>query len=158
MNTAFEDKQDELIEKQQEVKEKQQELQVEGRKELKEHAKECNKSMQQVSRASKIIDTEVKNYHGYALGEIADLVLDPENGHVVYAVISFGGVFGLGDKLFAVPWKALHCSTDGTHYVLDVDKTILEKATGFDKNHWPDSASTWEQQREELNQFYHVQS
>jgi sporulation protein YlmC with PRC-barrel domain len=165
MSTAFEDKQNELIEKQkevkekqQEVKEKQQELRQESRKELNEQAQKRNESMQQVSRASKIIGSMVKNYHGSALGEIEDLVLDPENGQVVYAVISFGGVFGLGDKLFAVPWKALHCSVDKTHYVLDVDKTILDKASGFDKNHWPDSASIWDQQREELNQLYRVQS
>jgi hypothetical protein len=40
--------------------------------------------------------------------------------------------------------------------VLDVDKNILKKAPGFDKKHWPNSSSKWDQQREELNQFYGI--
>jgi sporulation protein YlmC with PRC-barrel domain len=112
--------------------------------------------MQQMSRASNIIDTTVKNFQGQDLGEIKDLVLDPETGHIVYAVIAFGGVFGIGDKLFAVPWKALRWTGDTTHYVLNIDKTSLEKAPGFDKNHWPDCSNSWNLQRDALNQFYGV--
>ena len=63
--------------------------------------------MQQVSRASKIIGTKVKNSKGESLGDIKDLVMDPENGQVVYGVVSFGGILGMGDKLFAIPWGAL---------------------------------------------------
>jgi len=112
--------------------------------------------MQQVSRASKIIGTAVKDTYGDNLGDIKELVLNPESGQVVYAVVSYGGVLGLGDKLFAVPWKALQWTSDKEHYVLNIDKETLKKAPGFDKAHWPDSASTWDQQREEIEQFYHV--
>jgi sporulation protein YlmC with PRC-barrel domain len=150
------EKQQELQEKQQEVKEKQKELKQERRKESVERAQESNESMQQVSRASKIIGTNVKNPNGDNLGDIKELVLDPESGQVVYAVVSFGGVLGVGDKLFAVPWKALHWTRDKEYYILDVDKNTLKKAPGFDKKHWPDSSSKWDQWREELNQFYHV--
>jgi len=52
--------------------------------------------MQQVSRASKIIGTKVKNPNGDSLGDIKELVLDPESGQVVYAVVSFGGLMGVG--------------------------------------------------------------
>lgn len=150
------EKQQELQEKQQEVKEKQKELTHERRKESAERTQASNESMLQVSRASKIIGTRVKNPNGDSLGDIKELVLDPESGQVVYAVVSFGGVLGMGDKLFAVPWKALHWTRDKEYYVLDVDKDTLKKAPGFDKKHWPDSSNKWDQWREELNQFYHV--
>jgi sporulation protein YlmC with PRC-barrel domain len=151
MNTAVQEKQAEVIEK-------QKELRHEYRKELVEQIQQHNESMQQVSRASKIIGTTVENCHGDSLGDIKDLVLDPASGHVVYAVVSFGGVFGVGDKLFAIPWQALHWMRDKENYALDVDKGILEKAPGFNKDQWPDSTSKWDQQREELNQFYCVKA
>ena len=150
------DKQKELVEKQQDVKEAQKELVQESKKETNDQVKDVNKSMQQVSRASKIIGTAVKNANGDNLGDIKELVINPESGQVVYAVVSYGGVLGMGDKLFAVPWKALLWTSDKEHYILNIDKTTLKTAPGFDKTHWPDSASKWEQQREEINQFYHI--
>lgn len=143
-------------EKQQEVKEKQKELKHERQEESVERVQASNKSMQQVSRASKIIGTNVKNPNGDNLGDIKELVLDPESGQVVYAVVSFGGVMGVGDKLFALPWKSLHWTRDKEYYVLDVDKTALKKAPGFDKKNWPDSSNKWDQLNEEINQFYRV--
>jgi hypothetical protein len=51
----------------------------------------------------------------------------------------------LGGKLFAVPWGALKLDTENKRFVLDVDKTRLQGAPGFDKSHWPDMADvTWE--------------
>jgi sporulation protein YlmC with PRC-barrel domain len=151
-----EGKQKELIEKQQDVKETKQELHQEVKKETNAQVAATNKSMQQISRASKIIGTTVKDINGDNLGDIKELVLNPESGQVVYAVVSYGGVLGLGDKLFAVPWKALQWTSEKEHYVLNVDKTTLKKAPGFDKDHWPDSASKWDMQREEIEQFYHI--
>ncbi len=147
-------KQKELTEKQQEVEETKQELKEESKKEMIEQGKDENKSMQQVSRASKIIGTDVKDSYGEKLGDIKELVINPETGQVVYAVVSYGGVLGMGDKLFAVPWSALHWTTDKEYYGLNVDKATLKKAPGFDKNQWPDSAVKWGQQREEIEQFY----
>jgi sporulation protein YlmC with PRC-barrel domain len=144
-------------EKQQQLLEKQAELNQAVQKESVERTQEYNKSMQQVSRASKIIGTKVKNSKGESLGDIKDLVMDPENGQVVYGVVSFGGILGMGDKLFAIPWGALVWNFDKKYYILDLDKETLKKAPGFDKKHWPDSSDKWERLREELNQFpfYH---
>jgi len=63
---------------------------------------------------------------------------------------------GLGNKLFAIPWSVLHWTRDKEYYVLDLDKETLKNAPGFDKKHWPDSSNKWDLQREEINQFYHV--
>jgi sporulation protein YlmC with PRC-barrel domain len=149
-------KQQELLEKPQQAKEQQLEPRRERQQESVEHAKESNESMQQVSRASKIIGVHVTNANGDNLGDVKELVLDPDSGQVVYAVVSFGGVLGVGDKLFAVPWKALHWTRDKGYYAINVDKATLKKAPGFDKQHWPDSSNKWDQLREEIDQFYHV--
>jgi sporulation protein YlmC with PRC-barrel domain len=142
--------------KQQQVKEKQGELAQERSKESAALAAASNKSMQQVSRASKIIGAHVTNAKGENLGDIKELVLDPQTGQVVYAVVSFGGLLGVGDKLFALPWQALHWTGDKGYYALNEEKSTLTNAPGFDKKHWPDSSSRWDQLREETNQFYHV--
>jgi sporulation protein YlmC with PRC-barrel domain len=156
MNTAIQNTREELHEKQQEVIEKQQELNDESYKVAVKQDEKHNEVMQMVSRASSIISTTVKNSSGDDLGDIKDLVLDPLTGNMVYAVVAFGGVFGLGDKYFAIPWRALQWSHDNHYYTLNVDKGYLEKAPGFDKDHWPESSNNWEQVREELEQFYSV--
>ena len=71
------------------------------------------------------------------LGKIEDLMIDLENGRVAYAVLSFGGFLGFGNKLFAVPWEALSVRPHEHAFALDVSKEILEKAEGFDMDDWP---------------------
>ena len=44
----------------------------------------------------------------------------------------------MGDKLFAIPWSALSISPSRDYVLLNVDKQTLERAPGFDRNHWPD--------------------
>src|SRR5215510_14826548 len=60
-----------------------------------------------IYRASKIIGADVENPQGEKLGDIKDVVFDPETGRVRYAVLAFGGFLGLGEKYFAVPCTAL---------------------------------------------------
>jgi sporulation protein YlmC with PRC-barrel domain len=97
------------------------------------------------ARASKIIGREVRNAAGDKLGEINDLIVDMGSGRLQYAVLSFGGIAGLGDKLFAYPVNAFRTSTTSDDLVLNVDKDRLRNAPGFDKNHWPglDSDAYW---------------
>lgn len=138
------------------VQEKRQELTQESPKEMVKSGQQANKEMLQMSRASKIIGTRVKNPTGDNLGDIKDLVLDPQSGQISYAVISFGGVLGMGSKLFAIPWRLLMWDRNDEYYLLEIQKDILRKAPGFDKNHWPNSSDKWEQWSEEINQFYRV--
>jgi sporulation protein YlmC with PRC-barrel domain len=117
-------------------------------------AQESNKEMQQMSRATKIIGRDVKNTKGENLGDIKDLMVDSQNSRVEYAVVSFGGILGMGSKLFAIPMSALRWTADKGDYILNMDKETLKKAPGFDKEHWPDTTNKWELQREQINQFY----
>lgn len=94
--------------------------------------------------ASTIIGDEVENTSGERLGKIEELMIDVEQGRIAYAVLSFGGFMGVGDKLFAIPWSALRVNTQEHKFVLEADKNTLEAAPGFDKDNWPDMADqTW---------------
>ena len=83
---------------------------------------------------------EVYNAADEKLGEITDIMIDVPTGRVAYAVMSVGGVLGLGDKLFAVPWSALRLDTERKCFRLDASKEQVENAPGFDKDHWPSMA------------------
>lgn len=93
-----------------------------------------------VLSATTIIGEKVVNTAGEHLGNIKELMIDLDGGLIAYAVLSFGGFLGLGDKLFAIPWEALTVDTENHSLILDVDKEVLKDAPGFDKDHWPDNA------------------
>jgi sporulation protein YlmC with PRC-barrel domain len=90
--------------------------------------------------------TSIKSPKGESLGDIKDLMIDLGTGRVAYAVVEFGGLFGIGGKLFAVPLQALRQDADNKCFVLNADKDSLEKASGFDKDRWPDFADrSWQE-------------
>ena len=102
--------------------------------------------------ADTLIGDDVYNHNDEELGDIKEIMLDMRTGQIAYAVLSFGGIMGMGDKLFAVPWESLTLDTINKRFLLDVDKEQLKNAPGFDKDNWPDMASdAW---NEQLNQFY----
>lgn len=92
--------------------------------------------------ASTIIGDNVKNGGGQDLGKIEDLMINTDTGDVEYAVLSFGGFLGIGDKLFAVPIEAMQVDTEKKRFVLNESKERLENAPGFDKDNWPHHADT----------------
>ncbi len=98
----------------------------------------------QMLSATTIKGTKVKNRSKEDIGKIQDLMINLEEGNVEYAVLSFGGFLGLGDKYFAVPMKALQFSTkDDDHTItMDITKEKLENAPGFNKDRWPKEASS----------------
>lgn len=89
---------------------------------------------------SSLTGNTVKNATGETLGDIKDFVIDTETGRVMYAVLSFGGFLGLGDKLFAIPVQAMELDTDDHAFILNVPKDRLEDAPGFDKDNWPSTS------------------
>lgn len=91
--------------------------------------------------ADTLIGDSVVNASEENLGDIKDIMLDMQTGQVAYAVLAFGGFLGLGEKLFAVPWQALHLDTVNKRMVLNVEKERLKSAPGFDKDSWPDMSN-----------------
>jgi len=94
--------------------------------------------------ANTLLGNDVYNKDGEDLGDIKEFMVDMASGKVAYAVLSYGGLLGMGDKLFAVPWAALTLDTVNKRFTLDVPKASLKDAPGFDKDHWPlMSDRTW---------------
>ena len=103
-----------------------------------------DKKYRRILSAGTLSGDSVRNSAGEDLGEIDEIMIDIPSGRVAYAVLSFGGILNMGNKLFAVPWSALRVDEDEKCFILDVDAAMLESAPGFDKNDWPDMADpTW---------------
>jgi sporulation protein YlmC with PRC-barrel domain len=90
--------------------------------------------------ASMLIGDPVVNRKGEKLGKIEDLVIHPQGFCIEYAVLSFGGFLGMGDKRFAVPLEAMQLSPEEKKFTLDVDKERLKNAPNFDKDQLPDAS------------------
>jgi len=97
--------------------------------------------------SSTIIGKHVSNSWSEDLGKIEDVVLDLNNGRIVYAVLSFRGVLGFGAKHFAIPWEKIGLPQEGAAtelFSLDIDREDLLHAPGFEPDNWPDMAdSAW---------------
>lgn len=94
--------------------------------------------------ANTLLGNDVYNKEGESLGDIKEFMIDMVSGKIAYAVLSFGGLLGMGDKLFAVPWAALTLDTLNKRFTLNVRKEVLKDAPGFDKKRWPSmSDKTW---------------
>lgn len=100
-----------------------------------------------LEKAKDFIGAKVVNDKDEALGTIHDIVLTPNHDAISYVVLSHGGVWGIGDKFFAVPWaqfsfKPGETPEDASIPILSgVTRADLERAPGFDKNNWPAIAS-----------------
>ncbi len=107
-------------------------------------------------RAGKIIGLTIQDPAGKELGSVNDLVIDMDTGHVRYAALSYGGIVGIGNKLFAVPWNAFDCqynqSDEKYAVVLAADVATLKGAPGFDQSDWPDLANP--KFRDEIDKYY----
>jgi PRC-barrel domain len=102
--------------------------------------------------ADTLLGDGVVNGANEDLGDIKEIMLDMNTGQVAYAVLAFGGFLGMGEKLFAVPWQALHLDTVNHRFVLDIDKERLKNAPGFNKDAWPDMADV--QWAKQIHTFY----
>ena len=104
--------------------------------------------------AGTLTGDRVVNGRNEELGKIQELMIDLRSGRVAYAVLSFGGFLGMGDKYFAIPWQAMRVDQVNRQVVLDVDKSRLESAPGFEKDNWPDMGNPdWGAQ---IHKYYNI--
>lgn len=96
----------------------------------------------EIMAATTLEGNEVYNREDEVLGSIRHIMLDVPRGQIAYAVLSRGGVLGIGDKLYAIPWSALTLDTDREGFILNVTVEYLEADQGFDKDNWPSMADT----------------
>lgn len=107
---------------------------------------------QRMYRSSLVIRAPVRDLKGNTLGTIEDLVLGSRRGEIAYAVVSSGGVMGVGQRFHAVPWASLEPRGNGRYYVLNADRATLNAAPAFDLARWPDLADQgW---RDEVDSYW----
>lgn len=82
--------------------------------------------------ASQVNGTAVFNQSGDKLGHVYDIVIDKNSGHADYAIMSFGGFLGIGDRYHPLPWPQLRYDTQLGGYVINVDRAQLETAPHYD--------------------------
>ena len=81
--------------------------------------------------SNKVEGTVVYNRQGERLGTIHNFMVDKQSGEVEYAVLSSGGLFGMGGDYYPLPWEVLTYDTSQGGYVVDLDKEVLEKAPHY---------------------------
>jgi sporulation protein YlmC with PRC-barrel domain len=89
--------------------------------------------------ASSIIGDKVQNEIDEHLGEIKDIMIDVITGRIDYFIIQFGGFLGIGIKYFAIPFNLVRVDPDKRVFIFKQGREALEKAPGFDIDHWPDT-------------------
>jgi len=82
--------------------------------------------------AEKVNGTDVYNMDGDKLGTVDDIMIDKISGKAIYAVMSFGGFLGIGEKQHPLPWSALTYDQDKEGFVVNLDKRKLEQAPTLD--------------------------
>lgn len=90
--------------------------------------------------ADRVAGTAVYDTVGEKLGRIEDVMIDKQSGRIVYAVLSFGGFLGMGERHHPLPWSTLHYDPKFGGYVVDLDRSILEGSPAYA----PDEAVAWD--------------
>jgi sporulation protein YlmC with PRC-barrel domain len=82
--------------------------------------------------AEQVNGTSVYNMDGDKLGTVDDIMIDKISGKAIYAVMSFGGFLGIGEKQHPLPWSSLTYDEDKEGFVVNLDKRKLEEAPTLD--------------------------
>ncbi|MDQ6758132.1 MAG: PRC-barrel domain-containing protein [Bacteroidota bacterium] len=89
--------------------------------------------------ATSIIGDKVHNENNEHMGKIQDIMVNITTGKIEYVVIEFGGFLTIGEKYFAIPFGLLKVDPEKKAFIFNQPKEMLEKAPGFDLNHWPET-------------------
>jgi len=78
--------------------------------------------------ADKVEGTSVYNTGGEKLGTVDHIMLDKTSGRAIYAIMSFGGFLGIGERYHPLPWGQLKYDDGKGGYIVNLDKQRLEGA------------------------------
>jgi sporulation protein YlmC with PRC-barrel domain len=82
--------------------------------------------------ASKVKGTAVYNDAGDKIGTVEDVVLDKQSNQIMFAALGFGGILGVGEKYYPVPWSMLDYNEDKGGYVVPLNKESIQNAPAYD--------------------------
>lgn len=86
---------------------------------------------QRLISSSKVEGTRVYDRKGEKLGTVRNFMVDKRSGQAEYAVMEFGGLFGIGSEYYPIPWDMLDYEEEQGGYVVDIDKSRLENAPRY---------------------------
>ena len=91
---------------------------------------------------------DVVNKQGDDMGQVQNFVVDMREGLIAFAIVAFGGIIGITDKWFAIPWVALKWHPETMRFVLDMSEEVLKNAPGMDKDKWLEEISNWQEEKD----------
>jgi uncharacterized protein YegP (UPF0339 family) len=99
---------------------------------------------------------DVVNKKGDDMGQVQTFVVDMREGLIAFALVAFGGILGITDKWFAMPWAALKWHPETMKFILDMPKEVLKEAPGMDKDKWLEEIDKWQEEKdlELLDRYY----
>lgn len=98
----------------------------------------------------------VVNKAGDDMGQVQNFVVDMREGLIAFAIVSFGGVLGITDKWFAIPWAALKWHPETKRFILNMTEKVLQNAPGMDKDTWLEEIARWQEEKdlELIDRYY----
>ena len=93
--------------------------------------------------SNKVEGTTVYNPQDERLGTIRNVMIDKRSGKSEYAVLEFGGLFGLGSDHYPIPWEMLTYDTDKGGYVVNLTKDQVEGAPRYRSEETPEYNDTY---------------
>jgi len=100
-----------------------------------------------------IIGTEIRNAQDQHLGTVDDLVFDHQTGELTYAIVSHGGVLGIGADHVAIPWEILQVAPNLNLFVLNVPETVVANAPQVDPDRFA-SPPVYDAYRQQVDQYW----
>jgi len=101
--------------------------------------------------ADKVEGVSVYSPNGDKLGTVENIFIDKVSGQAEFATMAFGGLLGMGEKHYPLPWSVLTYDTDKDGFVVALEKETLEGAPGYDKSRFSTTDYGW---REEVSGYY----
>jgi len=98
--------------------------------------------------SDKVEGTNVYRSNGDKIGQIERIMLEKTTGKVAYAVMSFGGVMGIGEDYYPVPWSQLTYDTNLGGYRTNITKEQLDRAPKYSES------TSWNWSRENDRRVY----
>ena len=89
--------------------------------------------------SDRVEGTAVYDAHGKRIGKVERLVIDKTSGRIAYAVLSFGGFFGIGADHYSIPRPMLHYDEKLGGYRVDITEEQLKNAPKTEQE------KSWEQ-------------
>jgi sporulation protein YlmC with PRC-barrel domain len=106
--------------------------------------------------ASRVKGTAVYDGSGDKIGTVEDVVLDKLSNRIMFAALGFGGVLGVGEKYYPVPWSLLDYDEDKGGYVVPLSKDRLENAPAYDLKDLTKHDGSLGDIRQETYSYYNV--